>query len=572
MEKKWIFPDKPNQELLDELTKSLNISSLMGSILINKGITNYEEAHNFFVSSLSNLHNPFLMKDMDKAIKRILYACENNENIMIYGDYDVDGITSIALLYWVFKALGIEVSYYIPNRLIEGYGLSNLGIDEAKSKGINLIISVDCGITALEPVEYAKNLGIDIIITDHHEPKDILPSAIAILNPKRKDSIYPYKELAGVGVAFKLAQALYEAFELNCEELENHLDLVALGVAADIVPLVDENRILTKFGFQKIMQTDKIGLRALLQVTRLEEVELNSGHIVFILAPRINAVGRLGDANSAVELLITEDKEKALDIAKNLNEENLRRRSIDDITFKEACQIIEENIDLEQERAIVLASSEWHKGVIGIVASRIVEKYYRPTVMIAIDKETNIGYGSSRSIVGFHLYNALKHCEKNLINFGGHQYAAGLVIDASSIPNLRDQLNQIAKEEITEEDLKPKIHIAAEINLTRVNLKLVQLLQRFAPFGPHNMRPILIARNLEITGTPRIVGKNHLKFKVRQDNATLNAIGFGFGDYLPQIKQRNVLIDMAFVLELNKWNNLIQIQARVKDIKIVNNL
>ncbi len=452
---------------------------------------------------------------------------------MIYGDYDVDGITAASLMFLVLNKLGSNVHYYLPNRLVEGYGLSEEGILEAEKKKASLIISVDTGITANREVEYAKEKFIDCIITDHHEPGETLPLAAAVVNPKIKGDHAVGRELSGVGVAYKFAQGLYRKLGQDEAELDEHLDLVALGTSADVVPLVAENRVLTHFGINQILRSSKPGLKSLVFECDLMGKEITTSQIVFILAPRINAVGRLGGAEKAIKLLTTKDTATASTIAKFLEVENQRRKSIDESTLEEALQQIEHSVDLENDKAIVLYSSGWHQGVIGIVASRLVERFYLPTVLIAVDNDE--GKGSGRSIPGFHLHDALKSCEDLLLRYGGHKYAAGLSIAPENIKKFRERFSAVAASKLQPDDLVRKLQIDAELDLDDIDFEMVKMLERFAPFGPENMKPVFVTRNLEVVGQPQVVGKNHLRMRVRSGQKVFDVIGFGFGDFAEQL-------------------------------------
>lgn len=564
MELRWLLPPPSDQKLVNELTQALKVPPIIAQILINRRITTPEESKEFLRSSLDQLHDPFAMKEMDEAVGRICRAIDEGQKVMVYGDYDVDGITGVSMLLLILNRLGAKTCFYIPDRLREGYGISRQGVYEAKRKGADLMISVDCGITAIEEVELARSLGIDTIVTDHHEPGTELPGAVAVLDPKRTDCSYPFDELAGVGVAYKLAQAILIHQGLEEKQLDDYLDLVALGSTADIVPLWDENRILVKHGLERMAVSNNPGLRALIDLVGLSDRKIRTGHVVFILAPRINAGGRMGDARRGVRLLITEDEQQAINIANILEAENRRRKNIDDITFEQALEMIERDVDLDRDRAIVLASSNWHPGVIGIVASRIVEKFYRPTVLIAIDAQ--VGRGSARSIDGFDLYTALKRCRNTLLSFGGHKYAAGLTIEENMIDGFRDALNRVAQEMLTGDDLVPKVRIDGQIRLGGIDNRLLKILELFAPFGPQNMRPVLVSRDVQVVGIPRVVGSNHLKFKVRQDGKVLEAIGFEMGELLYRATPGEQ-IDLAYVLEENEWQGRRRIQLRVKDLK-----
>jgi single-stranded-DNA-specific exonuclease len=563
---KWVIEPQADQRITGRLADELDIPGVAAGILASRGLTEAEEAKKFLSPKLADLFDPFLLSQMDRAVDRVIKALKENQRIMVYGDYDVDGITSTALMFLMLNRLGADVTYYLPNRLVEGYGISEDGLLEAERRKVNLLITVDCGITAVDEFFTAARKGIDCIITDHHEPSDRIPEVHAIVNAKLDGESNPGFELSAVGVAFKFAQALYRRLGQDESELEEHLDLVALGTAADIVPMVGENRILTKFGLQQIARTNKPGLKALIFVAGLMGQKIGTGQVVFILAPRINAIGRLGDAEQAIKLLTTKDEAKAATIARILNAENKRRKDIDEQTLNEALAMIESDIDLDQESAIVLASRGWHQGVIGIVASRLVEKFHRPTVMIAIDGDE--GKGSARSIPGFHLYEALRECESDLIRYGGHKYAAGLSIAPERIDSFRESLNRVSHRMLSDDDLVPKLNIDAEIEVDTIDEGLVDILERFAPFGPQNMRPVFVTHATEIVGTPHIVGKKHLRFKVRKGESVIDCIGFNQGDFLRQLSFRPMLVDMVYVLENNFWNGVNRIQIRTRDIRL----
>jgi len=566
MDLKWEVSDETHVKEAKQLADQFKIPLVAARILCSRGITDAERAKRFLNPSLDQLFDPFIMHGMVEGVERVIRALKNHEKIMIYGDYDVDGITSASLMFLVFNRLGADVSYYLPNRLLEGYGISEDGLEEAVKRRIDLLISVDCGITAVEEVKIARERGIDCLITDHHEPGVRIPEATVIINPKLDSPDMPGYEMSAVGVAYKFAQAIYRKLNQDETELEQHLDLVALGTAADIVPIVGENRILTKFGLDQLAKTSKPGLKALIFIAGIMGHKIGTGQVVFILAPRINAVGRLGDASKAIKLLTTKDETQANAIARVLNSENKRRKDLDEQTLNEALELIENNVDLTNERAIVLSSPNWHQGVIGIVASRLVERFNRPTVMIAIDGEE--GKGSARSIAGFHLFEALKECDEYLSRYGGHKYAAGLSIDPAKIGPFREKLNQVSTRMLSEEDMIPKLQIDSELELEQVDENLVTVLEKFAPFGPQNMRPVFVTYQAEVVGSPHIVGSNHLKFKVRRNNKIHDCIGFGFGDYLTKMHVRPLFLDMVYVLEFNSWNGANKIQLRIKDLRV----
>ena len=566
MDLKWVVQPEPDSSVSRRLSDDLKIPRIASRILAARGITDSLRAERFIKPSIADLFDPSLLSNMDKAVERVIQALKNNEKIMIYGDYDVDGITSTAVMFLVLNRLGANVTYYLPNRLVEGYGISEDGLKEAKKRDIDLLITVDCGITAVDEFSIAREMGIDCIITDHHEPADRIPDVHAIVNAKLDGEDNPGFELSAVGIAYKFAQALYRELGQDETELEEHLDLVALGTAADIVPMIGENRILTKFGLDQIARTSKPGLKALIFIAGLMGQRIGTGQVVFILAPRINAIGRLGDAEQAIKLLTTRDENKASTIARILNAENQRRKSIDEKTLNEAIEQLESTIDLSKDKAIVLSSRGWHQGVIGIVASRLVEKYHRPTVMIAINGDE--GKGSARSIPGFHLYDALKECEGDLLRYGGHKYAAGLTIAPEKIESFKKNLNKVSSRMLTDEDLVPKLVIDSEIDLDIIDDGLVNVLERFSPFGPQNMRPVFVSYGNEIVGTPHIVGKKHLKFKVRKGERILDCIGFNHGDFLKKMNYHPILIDMVYVIEYNYWNGQNRIQLRIRDIRL----
>lgn len=562
---RWeIADDVPPEDILG-LARPLGVPSLIAEILLKRGITNPDGARAFFQPDLSVLYDPFLLKDMDRAVERIITALNDKEKIFIYGDYDVDGITAVSTLYLFFKQIGGEVRFYIPDRLSEGYGISETGVEEAIRIGSGLIISVDCGITSVAQVALAKKAGVGMIITDHHEPGGVLPDAVAILDPKQEDCHYPFKELAGVGVAYKLIQGLSRQLGLDPNIAEQYIDFAAIGSAADIVPLVDENRALVKVGLEKINSDPGVGLTALIETAGLDQGKIGVSQIVFGLAPRMNAVGRMGSAERAVRLLITQNPQQAKNIARILELENRRRKQIDEDTLDQALDKIEQQYDEKRDRAIVLSQIEWHPGVIGIVASRIVERFYRPTIMIAV--EDGVGKGSARSIRRFDIYSALKQCKDLLLQFGGHKYAAGLTIEEKNIGAFQKRFNGVASRMLSHEDLVPKLKIEAQINLGQITPPVVEWLKRFAPFGPQNMRPVFMTRGLEVVGTPRIVGNNHLKFKVRQRGLVFDAIGYNLGDFLYRIDIGQPNLNMAYIIEENEYLGKKTVQLRARDLK-----
>jgi single-stranded-DNA-specific exonuclease len=562
----WKIKDVSDELSVQRLTDSLNISPILARLLVLRDIKTFNQAKQFFRPSIESLYDPFLMDQMESATTRVITALTENQKICIYGDYDVDGTCATALLYMFLKELDANVEFYIPRRLEEGYGLSTSAIDIVKEKGTQLMIAVDCGITAITETNYANSLGIDVIICDHHQPKDDIPKAFAVLDPLKPGCNYPFKYLSGAGVAFKLAQGLCERIGKRGLPLK-YLDLVALAGAADIVPLIDENRILVNEGLNQVNLNPRPGIEALIEMGRLQTGQLTSGQIVFTLAPRINAVGRLGDAERAVNLLIATNKKDALKLAEVLETENYERRKIDVDTFEAAKELVDSQIDLDEELAIVLHNEHWHPGVIGIVASRLVEKYYRPSVLLTtID---GIAKGSARSINGFNIYEALQKCDDLLLHFGGHQAAAGLALDVEKIDEFRIRLNEVLKLSITSEDLSEEISIDSKIRFSEITPKFLRILDQFAPFGPGNLRPIFLSESVHIANLPRIVGNNHLvaSFKQIGTDKVFDSIGFNMGDHYDMIKQNNSELDIIFSVDKTIRDSRIFPQLKLKDIK-----
>jgi len=562
----WKIKDVSDELSVQRLTDSLNISPILARLLVLRDIKTFNQAKQFFRPSLDSIHDPFLMDEMESATTRVITALTENQKICIYGDYDVDGTCATALLYMFLKELDANVEFYIPRRLEEGYGLSTAAIDIVKEKGTQLMIAVDCGITAITETDYANQLGIDVIICDHHQPKEDIPKAFAVLDPLKPGCSYPFKYLSGAGVAFKLAQGLCERIGKRGLPLK-YLDLVALAGAADIVPLIDENRILVNEGLNQVNLNPRPGIEALIEMGRLQTGQLTSGQIVFTLAPRINAVGRLGDAERAVNLLIATNKKDALKLAEVLETENYERRKIDVDTFEAAKELVDSQIDLEEELAIVLHSEHWHPGVIGIVASRLVEKYYRPSVLLTtID---GIAKGSARSINGFNIYEALQKCNDLLLHFGGHQAAAGLAMEVDKIDEFRIRLNEVLKSSITSEDLSEEISIDSKIKFSEITPKFLRILEQFSPFGPGNLRPVFLSESVHIANVPRIVGNNHLvaNFKQSGTDKVFDAIGFNMGDHYDMIKQNNCELDIIFSVDKTIRDSRIFPQLKLKDIK-----
>lgn len=564
--KHWKIKDVSDELSVQRLTDSLNISPILAKLLVLRDIKTFPQAKQFFRPSIDLLYDPFLLDQMESATTRVITALTENQKICIYGDYDVDGTCATALLYMFLKELDANVEFYIPRRLEEGYGLSNSAIDSVKEKGTKLMIAVDCGITAITETDYANQLGIDVIICDHHQPKEEIPRAFAVLDPLKPGCNYPFKYLSGAGVAFKLAQGLCERIGKRGLPLK-YLDLVALAGAADIVPLIDENRILVNEGLNQINLNPRPGIEAIIEMSRLQTGHLTSGQIVFTIAPRINAVGRLGDAERAVNLLIANNKKDALKLAEVLETENYERRKIDVDTFEAAKELVDTQIDLDEELAIVLHNENWHPGVIGIVASRLVEKYYRPSVLLTtID---GIAKGSARSINGFNIYEALQQCDDLLLHFGGHQAAAGLALELDKVDEFRARLNEILKSSITSEDLSEEISIDSKIRFAEITPKFIRILDQFAPFGPGNLRPVFFTEGVQTAGTPRIVGNNHLVagFKQTGTDKVFDSIGFNMGDHYEMIMQNHSQLDIVFSVDKTIRDNRIFPQLKLKDIK-----
>ena len=549
------------------MSKELNVSPILARLLINRGTKEALSARRFLKADLKDLRDPYIFQDMEKAVDKILKVINNNERILIYGDYDVDGLTSVALLFSILKELTTNLYYYIPNRFQEGYGLNEEAIDIAFKNNFKLIITVDCGISSICEIEKANNYGIDVIVIDHHQPQKDIPSAIAIINPKC-DTNYPFKELAGVGVSFKVAQALYLKLGKNQDDLQNLLDYVALGSIADSVPFIDENRILIKHGIKMLNQTKKEGLKALIMGSGVNYGNLGTKEVNFSLAPRINAAGRLGDSKLALELLLTDSESKAEYLSRKLNEINKCRKEIGDNILKEARKLASVQVKEEDNKVLVLASENWNQGVIGIIASRLADEFNRPAIVIS--KKDEIAKGSGRSIDGFHLYNVLELCQDILINFGGHKLAAGITIKSNKIPEFKSRINEISQNFIKEDDLSSELKIDARISLGNINFGLVKDINILEPFGIGNPQPVFCSYKNTISNW-KLVGEKgqHLKLRIKEENRTLEGIGFKLSRLGNQIFSENKVVDLAFNIELNKWNGMENVQLNIKDIKTI---
>lgn len=567
---RWVYAEPEREESVRYLQQELNVPEEIARLLAIRGIENFDEAKSFFRPENQKLHNPFLMKDMEKGASRLAEAICNHQKVLIYGDYDVDGTTAVSILYTFLRSFGIDVNYYIPHRFKEGYGINPDGIKYAIDIGADLIVSVDCGITAVEEAKVAKENGIDLIICDHHTVGDEIPDAVAVLDPKRPDCNYPFDGLSGAGVGYKLVQGTVSKLGLPKTLPNQYLDLVAISIASDIVPIVEENRYLMRRGLGMINSEPRIGIKALLNRIKIPPGSVTTSTIVFSVGPRINAAGRMGDATAAVELMISEDETKADKYATELEQINIRRRTTDSETMEQAVDMLENNFHVEEMSTMVLHHPDWHLGVIGIVASRLVDAYYRPTIMLST-VEGKIK-GSARSIKGFNIYNALKKCEDLLEQFGGHEFAAGLTMEADNLDEFRQRMNTIGFQKLSDNDFLPELQIDANLNLEQVGPKFWKLLSQFEPFGPGNMRPVFVSKDVCIEGVPSIVGNGHLKFKVRQNGSpVLDAIGFNMHEYLPTLRKCDASrMDVAYVLEENYWNGKRTIQMRLRDIKVHN--
>jgi single-stranded-DNA-specific exonuclease len=549
-----------------DLALALDIPFTAASILYGRDLVTPEVCRAFFAPSLQNLHDPFLFADMEKAVARIVSALSNKEKITIYGDYDVDGISSSAMLVRVLRSLGADVTYYCPHRLTDGYGVSMAGVEQIASGGTTLLITVDCGITAIEEIAFAARQRVDCIVTDHHEPKDTLPAAVALLDPKLRGCPYPDKNLAGVGVVLKLCQALGRKTGVGDPLWEPYLDLVALGTAADIVPLTGENRIITYFGFKQMHTTKNPGLARLIELQGLSGKTFSTRDIVFQLAPCINAVGRIGDPRRGVELFLTNDDTVARTYAEELRAANFERRAIDNGVWTEACAWAEANCTPERDFAVVAGNAGWHGGVIGIVASKLVDRFHRPAILFSMGPD-GIARGSGRSIPAVPLLDTLSECADLLESFGGHSAAAGMNIKNASIGEFRKRFNEAVRKRVSADDLVPLVTADAEVSLSGCSGKLFSLLKSMEPFGPGNMRPVLYCRNLTHRSTPRIVGERHLKMSVCGDGQVMDAIAFNFGPRLSEVRGAPN-VSLAFSLDENEWNGRKTLQMNVKGIAL----
>ena len=573
METRWIIAESVDKQLVKSLSESLGIDEILAILLVQRGITNFEEAKNFFRPSLSQLHDPFLMKDMDKAVDRLQKAMNNGEKILIYGDYDVDGTTAVALIYTYLKNFvnKKKIEFYIPDRYEEGYGISYKGIDYAADNGFGLVIVLDCGIKAVEKIEYANQRGVDFIICDHHRPDDVIPNAVAVLDSKRPDCEYPYKELSGCGVGFKLITALSMRLGRPIEEVYELLDYVAVSIAADIVPITGENRVLAYFGLIQLNKNPRPGIAAVLRQAEQKNVadkELTISDLVFLIGPRINAAGRLEKASDSVRLLLATNKDHAEKLAASINDLNSKRREFDNAITEEALQMIDADEKMRNAKSTVIFNENWHKGVIGIVASRLTDSYYRPTIVLT--RSGNLITGSARSIKNFDIYDAIDSCSDILEHFGGHKYAAGLSLKPENLKEFSERFEKYVSEHLEDDDLTPELNVDIEMDFTNITPKFVRILKQFAPFGPGNLSPVFLTRNVVDAGFSRAVGnRKHLKLSVMQQGNTdfvFSGIAFQKGDLYERIHDKEPFT-MCYYIEENFWQGKTTLQLNVKDIK-----
>jgi single-stranded-DNA-specific exonuclease len=567
-ETRWVIKDF-DENIANNLHEALKVHPVICSLLAQREITTFEEAKDFFRPTLAHLHDPFLMLNMDKAIGRIERAISNNEKILIYGDYDVDGTTSVALTYTFFRNFYQNIGFYIPDRYAEGYGISTLGIDYAAENNFSLIIALDCGIKSIDKIQYATEKQIDFIICDHHLPGDEVPAAYAVLDPKQHDCAYPYKELSGCGIGFKLTQAFALRNNIPLEVVYDKLDLVAVSIAADIVPITGENRILAYYGMKKINDNPSPGIRSLIELSNMKR-ELTISDLVFIIGPRINAAGRIKHANQAVELLISDDSAKITsEKADGLNSTNVERQGFDREITEEALSLVRSNPDMEERKSTVLFQPHWHKGVIGIVASRLIDSYYRPTIILC--ESNGKATGSARSVKGFNIYEAIKSCSELLEQYGGHMYAAGLTMPLENVEAFIAKFEKVVAETIDEKSLTPEIEIDAELNFADIDDKFFNILKQFAPFGPGNMRPVFLTKNVIDRGGSKVLKETHLKLDLLHRDRSKSGIAFGmahFAEHVISYGKPSMHFDICYNIEENEWNGNKSLQLNIKDIKI----
>ena len=577
MEKRWSIKSKADETIVNQLVSDLGIDKVLANMLAQRGITNYADAKKFFRPSLSDLHDPFLMMDMDKAIIRLEQAIKNREKILVYGDYDVDGTTAVSLVYSFLKKLpllmGVAldaslVDYYIPDRYTEGYGISFQGIDFAKKNNFTLIIALDCGIKANDKVDYANERNIDFIICDHHRPGDKLPAAIAVLDPKRSDCTYPFDELCGCGIGFKLVQAYAKKNKISFDELTKYLDLTAISIASDLVPIKGENRTLCYFGLEQINKNPRKGIKSILELAKIKK-EITINELVFTIGPRINAAGRIDTGRNAVSLLISDNHDHAKISGININTNNTDRRALDVSITQHALSMIDGNAELIERKSTVLFHSDWHKGVIGIVASRLIEKYYRPTIVLT--ESNGKATGSARSVKDFDVYNAIEACSDLLEQFGGHKYAAGLTLKLENLAAFQQRFEEVVSATIEDHMLIPEVEIDSELTLSEITPKFFRILKQFEPFGPENMSPVFMTEGLIDKGYVRIVGNNHLKMDIqsaKNPKECFSSIAFAQANHFDEVLRKKTF-SACYAIEENEFNGKISLQLNVKDMKMV---
>jgi len=569
MQYHWQIKAPGSSEIKEKLiNQGLNVSDTILDMLIQRGLTNYSDAEAFFNPRLDNLHDPFLMKDMDKAIDRLEKALLKNEKILVFGDYDVDGTTSVAMVFSFLREMHSSIDFYIPDRYTEGYGVSMKGVQFADENGFSLIIALDCGIKANDKVEFANQKNIDFIICDHHTPGDVLPNASAILDPKRSDCSYPFKDLSGCGVGFKLLQALCIKREISFEKLWDLLDLVAVSIASDIVGITGENRILANFGIKKLKDAPRAGLKALIEISGHKASELTISDIVFKIGPRINAAGRIESGRSSVRLLIEENMEFATEMSEKINQHNETRQNLDQTMTREALEMIECNDLLKSRKSTVLFKPGWHKGVVGIVASRVIESFYKPTIILT--ESNGLATGSARSVDGFDLYQAIDACSDLLVNFGGHKHAAGLNLKVENVEKFAQRFDEYVAKNITEDQLMPRINIDHCIDFSEITPRFFNTIKRFAPFGPGNMSPVYMSENIHDLGGSRVVGKTeeHLRLELADNQGRrFFGIGFGMAHHFDLIKS-NPTFKICYSIEENEFNGNVSLQLRLRDVKV----
>lgn len=565
LSRRWVVAAPPPREAVESLSRSLSLPPVLCSVLAARGYADVEAARRYLRPRPAHIHPPELMAGMGDAVARLAAAVRRGETILVHGDYDVDGICATALYVRALRMMGGRAEAFVPHRLNDGYDLTTAGVDAARAAGASLILTGDCGIVAHEAVRAARAAAIDVVVTDHHTPGPTLPDAVAVVNPNRADCSYPDKGLAGVGVAYKVCCALAAELGEPVERLARFLDLVAVATIADLAPLTSENRALVRWGLSILPETPNPGLHALLAVTGLNEREISAGQVGYVLAPRINAVGRMGEALRGVRLLLTDDPHEAREIAATLEEENRWRREVDGRTLREAMEMLEASYDPDRDRGVVLASERWHPGVIGIVASRVVEAIHRPTVLVALGEGE--GKGSARSIPGFHLYDAMHACAEHLVRFGGHRMAAGCSLRPERLDAFRAAFDAHAREHLAPEQLTPEVRIDLEVSLAEVDQELYRLLRHAAPFGMGNPTPVFAVRGIRLAGAPRVVGSRHLRMTLAAADARLEAIGFGMADRLHEVGGGGAPLDVAFKLEENRWNGRTELQAKLVDLR-----